>query len=485
MGNWVWKKKGNGGYSTLFIPHQKIDGVVLTFSLKPEVDERRGQGLDLNYNEDERPSKNRQEAGSATSSRIAFNESRHCRNDSRSSGYLVTPPPSTTPLHAGLDPTIVKVPTSPVYRERSSPEDWAASSYIVTPPSATIALPDPATGPIKSTLLPIRQIEFCPPQSHRNYTSPPIHLNVQTTTGLFTPPPSASPPPIMRSPEYIMIPKSHFASEAYVWQPPSEEEVADTPKYEDLPSPVNEDVASPSYSPIPTLSDPGTPPPIGLEVTVETPIVEKNEDTIVSVNTQVAEASIRPPASRQVSFGIKRPRPRSPVGNSSNDRPLAKRQSLPCMPSRSTSRSDSPLSPAPDEPDDDMLEEDEDDEEDGHFMNGYGEGSEDEVNGRKGDFAVGQEEEEEVEEEDYERFPSPSPSPSPSISHHSDFDSGCEIGCQPVEFDEEPDVSSTCKISDLISKSVDDIDLKTFDLGKLLLECDITDELAGLLEVWI
>jgi hypothetical protein len=53
MGNRVWKKKGNGGYSTLFIPHQKIDGVVLTFSLKPEVDERRGQGLDLNYNEDE------------------------------------------------------------------------------------------------------------------------------------------------------------------------------------------------------------------------------------------------------------------------------------------------------------------------------------------------------------------------------------------------------------------------------------------------
>jgi hypothetical protein len=282
-----------------------------------------------------------------------------------------------------------------------------------------------------------------------------------------------------------MIPKSHFASVDYVW--PSSEEVA-SPKYEELASPVNEDVASPSYSPIPTLSDPGTPPPIGLEVTVETPIVEKNEATMVSVNTQVAEASIRPPASRQVSFGMKRPRPRSPVGISVDDRPLAKRQSLPCMPSRSTSRSDSPLSPAPDEPDEDMMEEDVDDEEDGHFMNGYGEGSEDKVNGGKGDFAIGQEEEEEeeeVEEEYDERFPSPSPSPSPSISHHSDYDSGCEIGCQPVEFDEEHDVSSTCKSSDLISKSVDDIDLKTFDLGKLVLECDITDELAGLLEPWI
>jgi hypothetical protein len=475
MGNRVWKKKGNGGYSTLFIPHQKIDGVVLTFSLKPEVDERRGQGLDLNYNEDERPSKNRQEAGSATSSRIAFNESRHCRNDSRSSGYLVTPPPSTTPLHAGLDPTIIKVPTSPVYRERSSPEDWAASSYIVTPPSATIALPDPATGPIKSTLLPIRQIEFCPPQNHRKYTSPPIHPNVQSTTGLFTPPSSASPPPVMRSPDYIMIPKSHFASEAYVWRPPSEEEVVDSPKYEDLPSPVNEDVASPSYSPIPTLSDPGTPPPIGLEVTVETPIVEKNEDTMVSVNTQVAEASIRPPASRQVSFGIKRPRPRSPVGNSSDDRPLAKRQSLPCMQSRSSSRSDSPMTPPPDE---EMLEEEENDEEVGRF-------DEDFEDGNNAGVMANEEDEAELEEDEERSSSRASPSPPPSLSHYSDFDSGCEIGCQPVEFDQEPDVSSTCKISDLISKSVDEIDLKTFDLGKLLLECDITDELAGLLDVWI
>jgi hypothetical protein len=251
--------------------------------------------------------------------------------------------------------------------------------------------------------------------------------------------------------------------------------VVDSPKYEDLPSPVNEDVASPSYSPIPTLSDPGTPPPIGLEVTVETPIVEKNEDTMVSVNTQVAEASIRPPASRQVSFGIKRPRPRSPVGNSSDDRPLAKRQSLPCMQSRSSSRSDSPMTPPPDE---EMLEEEENDEEVGRF-------DEDFEDGNNAGVMANEEDEAELEEDEERSSSRASPSPSPSLSHYSDFDSGCEIGCQPVEFDQEPDVSSTCKISDLISKSVDEIDLKTFDLGKLLLECDITDELAGLLDVWI
>jgi hypothetical protein len=251
--------------------------------------------------------------------------------------------------------------------------------------------------------------------------------------------------------------------------------VVDSPKYEDLPSPVNEDVASPSYSPIPTLSDPGTPPPIGLEVTVETPIVEKNEDTMVSVNTQVAEASIRPPASRQVSFGIKRPRPRSPVGNSSNDRPLAKRQSLPCMPSRSTSRSDSPLSPAPDEPDEDMLEEDED-EENEHF----GEEFEDGVYGKQGEMNIQDE-----EEEDEGRLPSPGPSPSPSIPDHQDSDFDSEVGCGPAEFDDESDVFSSHKVSDLILKPVDQVDLKTLDLGKLLLECDITDELAGLLEAWI
>ena len=142
--------------------------------------------------------------------------------------YFATPPPSSTSLHAEVESAIIKAPTSPIYRERSSPEDdlWAPSSYIVTPPSATISLPDPdlAAEPTKSTSGPIRQMESYPPRNHLKYTAS-IHPTVQST-GLFTPPPSASPPPVMRSPEYIMIPKSHFASEAYVWQPPSEEEVA-------------------------------------------------------------------------------------------------------------------------------------------------------------------------------------------------------------------------------------------------------------------
>jgi hypothetical protein len=445
--------------------------LILIFSLKPEVDERRCQGLNMDHHEEERTSRDRQELEAAQ--RSAANVPHHTRNDSTGSTYFATPPPSAaTPLHAELEPTITRGLRSPTYRERSSEDPWVpSSSYIVTPPSATIALPDLATAPIKSTLLPIRQIEFCPSQSHRKYTSPPIHPAVQST-GLFTPPPSASPPPVMRSPDYIMIPKSHFASVDYVWPPL--EEVA-SPRYEELPSPTTEEIASPSYSPIPTLSDPGTPPPIGLEVTVETPIVERKEDTMVSVNTEVAGTTIRPLASRQVSFGMKRPRPRSPVGIMADDRPLAKRQSLPCMPSRSTSRSDSPLSPAPDEPDEDMMEEDEV-EENEHFEEEF----EDGPYGKQGEMNTQDE-----EKEDEGRLPSPGPSPSPSIPDHQDSDFDSEVGCGPAEFDDEPEVFSSHKVSDLILKSVDEVDLKTLDLGKLLLECDITDELAGLLEAWI
>jgi hypothetical protein len=134
-------------------------GCILIFSLKPKVDERRGRGSHPYYNEEERPSRNRHERGAASSSRIASRVSHHSRSSSIGSGYFATPPPSATPHHAELEPTIVRGLCSPAYREQSSEDPWVPSlSYIVTPPSATIALPDLATAPIKSTLLPIRRL---------------------------------------------------------------------------------------------------------------------------------------------------------------------------------------------------------------------------------------------------------------------------------------------------------------------------------------
>jgi hypothetical protein len=438
--------------------------VILISSLKPDVDERRGQGLNMDHHKEELPSRNRQRQGIEAARRSAANVPHHTRNDSTGSTYFATPSPTAAaPLHAELEPTIIRVLSSRAYRAQSSEEPWVpSSSYIVTPPSATISLPDHdlAAGPTKSTLGPIRQMDLYPPRNHLKYTAS-IHSAVQST-GLFTPPPSASPPPGMK---YIMIPKSHFANKAYIWQPPSEEEVVDTPKYEDLPSPVNEDVASPSYSPISTRSDPGTPPPLQLEVTVEEPMVGKGKEAIVFLNTEVAGTTIRPLANRHVSSGTKRPRPRSPVGISIDDRPLAKRQSLPCMQSRSTSRSDSPLSPPPDEPDEDMLEEEEEVFEDGLYE------KQEEMNT--------QEEEEEKEE----RLSSPGPSPSPPIPDYQDSDSDSEVGCGPAESDDEPNVFSSGKIA--TPKTMEDFDLKNFDLSQLVVDCDFTDELAGLLEAWI
>jgi hypothetical protein len=156
------------------------------------------------------------------------------------------------------------------------------------------------------------------------------------------------------------------------------------------------------------------------------------------------------------------------------------------MPSRS--RSDSPLTPLPDEPDDIILDEEEEDEEDEEdkqldeeFQDGNEQGS-----SRSHQGWICCEDEQELED-DEERLPSPGPSPSPSLSHHSDSDSDSdsESGCGPVEFDDEPDVFSSYKVTDLISKSVDEIDIKTINLTQLALDCDLTDELAGLLESWI
>jgi len=86
--------------------------------------------------------------------------------------------------------------------------------------------------------------------------------------------------------------------------------------------------------------------------------------------------------------------------------------------------------------------------------------------------------------EDEERLPSPGPSPSPSssIPDYQDSNFGSETGCEPAEFDdeEEPDVICSAKVA-----KIDEFDLSTFDLGRLVVDCDITDQLAGLLEAWI
>jgi len=499
MGNWDWKKKANGGFSKSCLSYSSSK---LTISLKSELD--KGTGLEIHLNE--------YNAGAGTRAskdpRINTSILSHNIRDGPQDISHFTPPPSATLFHSEPELAIDKASSSPIYR--SSPEEeWdPSSSYIVTSPSAPVSLPvfaaEPSSGPTR------RQVSY-PPRNHLKYTSPPIQPNLQSINGLFTPPPSASPPPVMRSPNYIMIPRSHLANRDHIWprQTPSEEVVA-SPKYEDSPSPVNEEIASPSYSPIPTLSDPGTPPPLQLEVTVdelakesEEPI-SRGEVTLGELIMSAPPTSIRPPASRQVSFGIKRPRPRSPVGAMVDDRPLAKRRSLPCM--QFSPRSDSPMTPPPDESDEEMLEEDdenEDEDEDEEeedkdekiVQRDFGYISEDESNGKKEHMVIEQE-----EEEDEERFSSPaspSLSPSPSISHQpdsdSDSDSDCDsgTGCVPAESEDETDIFPSYKVLNSNSKSVDDIDdiddidLKTFDLGKLVVDCGFTDELAGLLESWI
>jgi len=393
---------------------------------------------------------------------------------------FTTPAPFRIPLHAEIEPAIVKAPNSPIYRDESSPEEDScapSSSYIANPPSAIMSLPEIITPPFKLISAPIPPNE-CPPRDHLKYISRSTHPGTQTSSGLFTPPPSASPPPGMRSPDYIMIPRSHSASsEAFKWQ--SSKKVVASPEYKDLPSPADEDIASPSYSPVSTPSDPGSPPPLHLEVTVESPIAiaKKTEVTMMSVKTMVADFSHRPPSSRQLSFGVKRPRPRSPIGDPAIDRRLAKRQSLPCMQSRSTSRSESPLTPCPDEPDEELLEEGEEDEE--NRQEEAFRCSEGEVNGNIGDITIWQKE---AEGKDHERYSETGP----SVPDHSKSESGSETGCA-VELDDQVNRSSSCKVLNANSStnSIDDIDLKTLDLGQLVIDCDFTDELAGLLKAWI
>jgi len=124
-----------------------------------------------------------------------------------------------------------------------------------------------------------------------------------------------------------------------------------------------------------------------------------------------------------------------------------------------------------------MLEEGEEDEE-----NRQGEAfgcSEGEVNGNIGDMTMWQEK---AEGKDHERYSSIGP----FVPDHSKSGSDPETGCD-VELDDQVNKFSSYKVLNANSSmnSIADIDLKTIDLGKLVFECDFTDELAGLLKAWI
>jgi len=124
-----------------------------------------------------------------------------------------------------------------------------------------------------------------------------------------------------------------------------------------------------------------------------------------------------------------------------------------------------------------MLEEEEGDEATRHGEEF--ECSDGEVNGNIGDVTIWQKE---VEGKDHERYSSTGP----FVSDHSNSESDSETGCA-VELDDQVNKSSSCRVLNANSsmKSIDDIDLKTLDLGQLVIECDFTDELAGLLKAWI
>ena len=122
-----------------------------------------------------------------------------------------------------------------------------------------------------------------------------------------------------------------------------------------------------------------------------------------------------------------------------------------------------------------MLEEEEDKEEENeHFEEEFEDGSyekQEEMNTQ------------DEQEEDEERLSSPGFSPSPPIPDHQDSDYDSEVGCGPAGFYDETDVFSSGIIS--TPKTMEDFDLKDFDLSQLVVDCDFTDELAGLLEALI
>jgi len=135
------------------------------------------------------------------------------------------------------------------------------------------------------------------------------------------------------------------------------------------------------------------------------------------------------------------------------------------------------LTPCPDEPDEEMLEEGEEDE-----KNRQGEAfgcNEGEVNGNIGDVTIWQKE---AEGKDRERYSSTGP----FVPDHPNSESDSESGCA-VELDDQLNIFSSCKVLNANSSmnSIDDIDLKTLDLGQLVTDCDFTDKLAGLLKAWI
>jgi hypothetical protein len=271
-----------------------------------------------------------------------------------------------------------------------------------------------------------------------------------------------------------MIPAC-FDQEAVAYSPA----VAASPKYETLPSPSPDDddgesIASLSYSPISTPSP--TPPKsiLQLEVDVEVPTSRTSlYETNQSDGRPLAQRSmslgspIKPPPmmasnpmpamKRQVSSGVKRPRPRSPVGDSS--RPLAKRVSLPCMQSRS--RSDSPLTPEPSgDEDEDIVEEDED---------------------KDGEQDESSDEEEDMELDNGEKHIR-SLSRSLSADYPDGSDSDSEMGLE-----EEPDseVESESEVSlaavSCKGKYIDELESMAMKLQEVMVESDLTTEMAEML----
>lgn len=418
-----------------------------------------------------------------------FDLSLHLDDDSINHSYLSTPPLSAVTPSSSSSST--QFHSNPTFNQRErEPSQLSSSPFLDTPPPSTTALRPAWAG---SNIVPSanRFIEFCPPRDPTSdYKTSSYN---QGTTGLFTPPPSASPPPGMRSPEYIMIPKQPLPDEGHAWHAPFEggfvgaspkydtepsPTYGNSPSYENPPSPMD-DIPSPSYSPIPTPAPASPSYSVDSEVELESdetlqetfPAARRQEDfttRFADLGDPIQSNPSRPPSTnRQVSFNLKRPRPRSPAGEVGIGRPLAKRPSLQGM--RARSMSDSPLSPAPTE--NEELEE-------GEIIAEENEDADEE----------GSEEDEEVEE-----TPNRSPSPSVANDFDPDSDSDSELGLQPEEFDEvvmnmdmEMNVDNDAEFpstSNSNFKAIESID-STCDLKNAMIICDHTTSLAKILKSW-
>jgi len=399
-----------------------------------------------------------------------------------------SPPPHPEPNIYTLK-TITNQNHSPdlCMRASSSQRCSSSSPYLGTPPpsactSTSISKPEHN---LLNKNFASTSLHFVPPDHSLHSSSSPFGLT-EIINGLFTPPPSASPPPKMKSPDYIMIPRSlstrysskyhtgpEIVSSGYTGPPSPAYAASSSPRYDQTPLPTDYGHSDQSF----TDSDTGK-----LEVTVSLNVDEplSPASTIVSVSKQKTgsthersaspdtsnlvtcsrPASHPPITNRQVSFeGLKRPRPRSPVGDAEIERQPAKRRSLQGMRERSRSISDSPMTPCPSSDDDDEEEEQDMDidEEDMESCS----------------------EEEDEEQDERESVRLGNSSPCRSISY--DSDSGSEP-CEP-ESESFFVMAWASKMESAQMESERKIDLFTFDLQALLIECDIADELVEIMEV--